>query len=67
MYKLIKHQIHQTVTVVQRLSDNAYIPFDENNRDYQTYLRWLDGYESVNGEWTKIAESNTPEPAEEQA
>jgi hypothetical protein len=25
-----------------RLLDNAYIPFDPANTDYQAYLKWLD-------------------------
>jgi len=38
---------------IRRLSDNASIPFDPDNTDYQAYLAW-------------VAEGNQPEPAEEQ-
>ena len=51
MYKLIKNQFGG-ISVVQRLSDNAFIPFDPANTDYQKYLEW-------------VAEGNTPEPADE--
>ena len=50
MYKLINGLIPDTVCI-QRLSDNAFIPFDPANTDYQAYLAWL-------------AEGNVPEPAE---
>ena len=35
-----------------RILDNAVIPFDPANTDYQAYLKWLD-------------EGNTPLPADE--
>jgi hypothetical protein len=51
MYKQIKSPYTNTVNEIQRLSDNAFIPFDPDNTDYQAYLKWL-------------AEGNTPLPAE---
>ena len=41
----------ESTTTVLRKSDNAVIPFDNANRDYQEYLEW-------------VAEGNTPEDAE---
>ena len=52
MYKLIKNYLNQETNMVQRLSDNAFIPFDPANTDYQAYLKWL-------------AEGNEPLPADE--
>ena len=53
MYKLIKNLISNEINIVKRLSDNAFIPFDPANRDYQEYLAWLE-------------QGNTPEPADEE-
>ena len=50
MYKLYKSGTGYEC--VLRLSDNAFIPFDDGNTDYQEYLKWL-------------AEGNEPLPADE--
>lgn len=42
MYKLIRNTITGEVNLVQRLSDNAFIPFDQANTDYQQYLAWIE-------------------------
>lgn len=52
VYKLIKDNLTNEISTVQRLADNAFIPFDPANTDYQEYLQW-------------VAEGNTPEPADE--
>lgn len=51
MYKLLPNTIFGVADCIKRLSDNAFIPFDPANTDYQEYLKWL-------------SEGNTPEPAE---
>jgi hypothetical protein len=52
MYKLCEPSfISNQINSVQRLSDNACIPFDPANTDYQAYLKWLE-------------KGNTPLPAE---
>ena len=52
MYKLSVLDIYGNQSCVIRLSDNAIIPFDLANTDYQAYLKW-------------VSEGNTPLPAEE--
>jgi hypothetical protein len=52
MYQLIKITTQWSSSEsIKRLSDNAFIPFDPANTDYQAYLKWLE-------------EGNTPEAAE---
>ena len=46
MYQIITDEL------VKRIADNAFIPFDMGNTDYQAYLAWL-------------AEGNKPLPADE--
>ena len=43
MYKLCaKDKItNQESTCILRLLDNAFIPMDEGNTDYQEYLKWV--------------------------
>ena len=53
MYKLVKPIFsNQSSTFVQRLADNAFIPFDPANTDYIAYLKWIE-------------EGNVPTPADE--
>lgn len=42
MYKSCQPFKNTPAQSVIRLSDNACIPFDANNTDYQAYLKWLD-------------------------
>jgi len=52
MYKLTINILGGSPVCVIRILDNACIPFDPANTDYQAYLEWL-------------AEGNTPLPADE--
>jgi hypothetical protein len=42
MYKLYRNSLTGEISSVIRLLDNAYIPFDPANTDYQAYLKFLD-------------------------
>jgi hypothetical protein len=51
MYQLLPDYHGQPAQCIKRLADNAFIPFDPANTDYQAYLEWL-------------AEGNEPLPAD---
>lgn len=51
MYQIMVNAITGQSNTIKRLSDNAYIPVDTANTDYQIYLQWL-------------AEGNQPLPAD---
>ena len=52
MYQRLPNTYAGPANGIKRLADNAFIPFDPANTDYQQYLAWL-------------AEGNEPLPADE--
>jgi hypothetical protein len=52
MYKLMTNKRTGEINLIKRIVDNAFIPFDPANTDYQAYLKWLE-------------EGNQPLPADE--
>lgn len=53
MYQLLPDTPFGAATCIKRIADNAFIPFDDANIDYQEYLKW-------------VAEGGVPEPADTQ-
>lgn len=51
LYKKVKDKFGAIQDSIQRTTDKAFIPFDNNNTDYQDYKEWLDA-------------GNTPEAAD---
>jgi len=53
MYKQVKNTDGTiSLNIIKRDIDNAFIPFDPANTDYQAYLKWIE-------------EGNEPLPADE--
>lgn len=53
-YQLVDN-LFGDINTVKRLTDNAFIPFDPANTDYQAYLRWLEeGNEPLPAEGTEV-------------
>ena len=52
MYQLLPDTPLGAASCIKRIADNAYIPFDPANTDYQAFLAWK-------------AEGNEPLPADE--
>jgi hypothetical protein len=52
MYQLLPDTPTGAATCIKRIADNAFIPFDPANTDYQAFLAWC-------------AEGNEPLPANE--
>jgi hypothetical protein len=53
MYQLLPDTPMGAATCIKRIADNAFIPLDPANTDYQQYLAWL-------------TEGNEPLPADAQ-
>jgi hypothetical protein len=51
MYKLLPKTEFGEPTCLLRVADNAFIPFDPDNTDYQEFLAWCE-------------QGNTPLPAD---
>ena len=63
MYQQLPDQFGQPAQCIKRLSDNAFIPFDQQNTDYVAYLAWLAaGNLPIPAD---AGEGNVPEPADE--
>ena len=58
LYKLTGNDSEgNKIRTIVRTTDKASIPMDENNTDYQEYLKWLNGKDPY-------TEKGTPDPAD---
>ena len=61
MYKQYKNAMGNIANGIIRTNDNAFIPFDPANTDYQAYLKWLE-----KGNTPEEASTEVSVPADEQ-
>jgi hypothetical protein len=59
------YQLTEFPNQVKRLSDNAFIPFDPANTDYQAFLKYQAEGGKVYGADEEVPVINTPLPADE--
>lgn len=63
MYQLQPNTWDGKAGCIKRIADNAFIPFDPANTDYQEYLKWLAaGNQPIPA---NAGEDNEPLPPEE--
>ena len=61
MYQIQPNQFGQPAQCVKRIADNAFIPFDPANTDYQAFLKYQAEGGKVYG-----ADEEVPTPADEE-
>jgi hypothetical protein len=63
MYQLIKMP-SPFPQCIKRIADNAFIPFDQANTDYQKYLEWLgEGNEPLPADEPQVQSLESPVPS----
>jgi hypothetical protein len=64
MYQQVKPMVEGAeAQCIKRTADNAFIPFDPANTDYQAYLKWLEeGNEVLPADEPPVDEPSVDEP-----
>ena len=63
MYKFLLKEPNGIPVSILNTITNTVIPIDDSNHDYKLYLKWLEGYEFIDGEFVKTSDSNVTLPA----
>jgi len=59
MYKIVKNRVGAP-SIVQRLSDGAFIPMNPDNTDYQAFLKYQADGGKVYGADEEVPNGQTP-------